>query len=129
MQDFCDLTWAYLERAAADKVVHVEIFFDPQSHTARGVPFLTVLDGICEALEAGKAQLGISSHVIMCFLRHLGAEPAMDTLLQVPGPATHELLTLNKYVTNTLLGTRHPRLAARASAATVQWLGACTVIV
>ena len=98
MQDFYDLTWAYLERAAADKVTHCEIFYDPQSHTSRGVPFATVLDGIREALAAGKAKLGVSSHVIMCFLRHLGPEPAMETLLQVTRPSNsftiHSMLIL-----------------------------------
>ena len=59
-QDFFDLTWAYLERCVADHVVHVEIFFDPQTHTARGVPFATVLGGIERALQAGEAAFGIS---------------------------------------------------------------------
>jgi adenosine deaminase len=76
-----------LERAAADKVVHTEIFFDPQSHTDRDVPFATMLEGILGALRDGEAKLGISSHVILCFLRHLGPEPAMQTLLQArPAP-------------------------------------------
>ncbi|KAK9918319.1 hypothetical protein WJX75_003172 [Coccomyxa subellipsoidea] len=79
-QDFYELTWAYLERAAADKVVHTEIFFDPQTHSARGVPFATALQGITRALKNAEAKLGISSHVIMCFLRHLGPESAMATL-------------------------------------------------
>ena len=83
LQDFYDLTWAYLERAAADRVAHVELFFDPQSHTERGVPFLTALAGIRDALAAARAKLGISSHVIMCFLRHLGPDAAMATLLEV----------------------------------------------
>jgi adenosine deaminase len=79
-QDFYDLTWAYLERAAADNVAHVEIFFDPQTHTERGVRFETVLDGIHCALSDGEKMLGISFRVIMCFLRHLSASAAMDTL-------------------------------------------------
>ncbi len=79
-QDFHDLTYAYLERAAADNVRHVEIFFDPQTHTERGIEFITVLDGIHGALEAGKAQLGITFRLIMCFLRHLSADEAMATL-------------------------------------------------
>lgn len=83
MQDFYELTWAYLERAAADKVVHTEIFFDPQTHSARGVPFATALQGITRALKNAEAKLGISSHVIMCFLRHLGPESAMATLQEV----------------------------------------------
>jgi adenosine deaminase len=79
-RDFHDLTYAYLERAAADNVRHVEIFFDPQTHTERGIEFATVLDGIHEALEAGEAQLGITFRLIMCFLRHLSADEAMSTL-------------------------------------------------
>jgi len=79
-RDFYDLTMAYLRRAAADNVVHTEIFFDPQTHTDRGVPFATVLDGIWRALEEGERELGITSRVIMCFLRHLTAEAAMATL-------------------------------------------------
>ncbi len=81
-QDFFDLTWAYLQRASADNVRHVEIFFDPQGHTERGVAFETVLDGIERALKAGEAQLGISYRLIMCFLRHLSEDEAMATLDQ-----------------------------------------------
>lgn len=81
-QDFFDLTWAYLERAHADTVRHVEIFFDPQGHTTRGVAFETVLDGIERALKQGEAQLGISYRLIMCFLRHLSEEDAFATLEQ-----------------------------------------------
>ncbi|MCZ8323933.1 MAG: adenosine deaminase [Sphingomonadaceae bacterium] len=81
-QDFFDLTWAYLQRAAADNVRHVEIFFDPQGHTERGVAFETVLDGIERALKAGEAQLRISYRLIMCFLRHLSEEDAFATLDQ-----------------------------------------------
>ena len=81
-QDFYDLTWAYLQRAAADNVRHVEIFFDPQGHTERGVAFETVLDGIERALKDGEARLGISFRLIMCFLRHLSEEEAFATLDQ-----------------------------------------------
>lgn len=81
-QDFFDLTWAYLQRAAADNVRHVEIFFDPQGHTGRGVAFETVLDGIERGLRAGEAKLGISYRLIMCFLRHLSEEEAFATLEQ-----------------------------------------------
>lgn len=81
-QDFFDLTWAYLERAAADTVRHVEIFFDPQGHTERGVAFETALNGIERALIDGEAQLGISYRIIMCFLRHLSEEDAFATLDQ-----------------------------------------------
>src|SRR5262249_11813359 len=80
-EDFYDLTWAYLHRAVADGVRHAEIFFDPQTHTARGVPFETVVTGIHRALSDGR-QLGISTGLILCFLRHLDASAAMDTLVQ-----------------------------------------------
>jgi adenine deaminase len=79
-RDFYDLTWAYLRRRAEQNVRHAEIFFDPQTHTARGVPFEAVLNGIHHALADGEEQLGLSSRLIMCFLRHLSAEAAMDTL-------------------------------------------------
>ena len=81
-KDFYDLTWAYLEKCAANKVMHTEIFFDPQGHTERGVKFETVLNGITHALDDGKKKLGISSKVIMCFLRHLSEEEALKTLEQ-----------------------------------------------
>jgi adenosine deaminase len=79
-QDFYDLTWAYLQRAAAQNVRRAEIFFDPQAHTGRGVPFKTVIMGIHRAMLDAGQQLGVSSALIMCFLRHLSAEEAMDTL-------------------------------------------------
>lgn len=79
-QDFYDLAWAYLERAAADRVVHVEIFFDPQTHTARGIPYAVVHRGLARALADGRAKLGISSAMILCFLRHLSEEDAIATL-------------------------------------------------
>lgn len=79
-QDFDDLAWAYLQRAAGQGVRHAEIFFDPQTHTDRGVVFGTVISGINRALERGRRQLGISSALILCFLRHLTAESAMQTL-------------------------------------------------
>lgn len=81
-QDFYDMTWAYLERAHADKVIHAEIFFDPQTHTARGVPFATVIGGIHRALGDGERLLGISARLIMCFLRHLSEVDAFATLDQ-----------------------------------------------
>jgi adenosine deaminase len=81
-QDFYDLTRAYLERAAEDNVRHVEIFFDPQTHTERGVAFDTVLNGICRALDDAEADLSISFRIIMCFLRHLSADDAMATLVE-----------------------------------------------
>ncbi len=79
-QDFYDMTAAYLRRAAADNVVHAEIFFDPQSHTSRGVPMKTVIGGIRRALDDGKREHGISSEIILCFLRHLSEEDAFATL-------------------------------------------------
>jgi len=79
-QDFYDLTWAYLERAAMDNVRHVEIFFDPQTHTVRRVSFETVINGISGALQDGKSKLEITSELIMCFLRHLSAADALTTL-------------------------------------------------
>ncbi|MGH6785641.1 MAG: adenosine deaminase [Novosphingobium sp.] len=79
-QDFHDLTWAYLERAAADNVRHVEIFFDPQGHTERGVSFATALGGIKRALNEAEARLGVTHRLIMCFLRHLSEEEALATL-------------------------------------------------
>jgi adenosine deaminase len=81
-QDFYDLTWAYLEKCAAQNVMHVEIFFDPQGHTSRGIKFETVINGISRALDDGRKKLGISSHLIMCFLRHLSEADAFQTLEQ-----------------------------------------------
>ncbi|WP_019024395.1 MULTISPECIES: adenosine deaminase [unclassified Thioalkalivibrio] len=78
-QDFYDLTWAYLQRCQQDHVRHTEIFFDPQTHTERGVAFATVIDGITRALDDGERELEISSRLILCFLRHLSAEAAMET--------------------------------------------------
>ena len=80
--DFHALTSAYVRRAHADGVVHAEIFFDPQTHTARGVPFATVIGGIHSALEDAKRALGITHRLILCFLRHLSAQDAMTTLEQ-----------------------------------------------
>ena len=79
-QDFYDLTLAYARRAAADGVRHAEIFFDPQSHTDRGVPFAAVMEGIDAARHDAATELGLTSHLIMCFLRHLSADAAMATL-------------------------------------------------
>ena len=79
-QDFYDLTWAYLLMCKQQNVIHVEPFFDPQTHTARGVPFETVVNGISEALADAKEKLGITSRLIMCFLRHLSEESAIETL-------------------------------------------------
>ena len=81
-QDFYDLAWAYFEKCAEDKVVHTEMFFDPQTHTERGVEFATVLNGFKRACTDAKDKLGISSQLIMCFLRHLSEEDAFKTLEQ-----------------------------------------------
>jgi adenosine deaminase len=81
-QDFYDLTRAYLKKASSQNVRHAEIFFDPQAHTGRGVPFDTVLDGIAGALQDGRRELGISSGLILCLLRDLSAVSAMQTLEQ-----------------------------------------------
>jgi len=79
-QDFYDLTWDYLQRAHRQNIRHTEISFDPQSHTQRGIPLETVMTGIHQALVDGQRELGISSGLILCFLRHLSAEEAMKTL-------------------------------------------------
>src|SRR6184192_258061 len=79
-QDFYDVTSAYLTRAAGQGVRHAEIFFDPQTHTDRGVAFGTVIEGITRALEDGERNLRVTSRLIMCFLRHLSADAAMATL-------------------------------------------------
>ena len=81
-RDFHELTLAYLRKAASQGVRHAEIFFDPQAHTSRGVPFETAITGIHRALIDGAGLLGVSSHMIMCFLRHLSAEEATQTLRQ-----------------------------------------------
>lgn len=81
-QDFYDLTWAYMQKAHTDHVVHCEIFFDPQTHTERGISFGTVYHGIRRALNDAQAQLGISSRLIMSFLRHLSEEDGFQVLAQ-----------------------------------------------
>jgi len=81
-QDFYDLTAAYMKRAVADGVVHTEIFFDPQGHTERGVAFDVALDGIWRALRDAEAAHGITSRIIMCFLRHLDEDEAFPVLEQ-----------------------------------------------
>ena len=81
-QDFYDLTWAYLSRAAGQGVRHAEVFFDPQTHIDRGLAFGTVVTGIRRALLDGQQKLGVSTKLILCFLRHLSAEAAMETLRQ-----------------------------------------------
>lgn len=78
--DFYDLTWAYLTKVHEQNVVHVEIFFDPQTHTDRGVPFEKVINGIYKALQDGEKKLGISFRLILSFLRHLDEAAAFNTL-------------------------------------------------
>jgi adenine deaminase len=80
-QDFYDMAWAYLQRAAADHVLRAEIFFDPQTHTARGVAMETVIDGLSRACRDAK-QLGVDAELILCFLRHLSEQEAFETLEQ-----------------------------------------------
>lgn len=79
-QDFYDMTWDYLLKCKEDHVVHTELFFDPQTHTTRGIEFSTVIKGISTALRDGQQQLNISSQLIMCALRHLSEEAALKTL-------------------------------------------------
>jgi len=81
-RDFEDMATAYLERAAAENVVRAEIFFDPQTHTTRGVPFRTVIDGLSRAIGQGRSRHGVDAALILCFLRHLGEEDAFATLEQ-----------------------------------------------
>jgi adenosine deaminase len=78
--DFYDMAMAYFERAAADNVVHAELFFDPQTHTDRGVAFETVIEGLSRACFDAHEEFGISASLIMCFLRHLSEEAAFHTL-------------------------------------------------
>jgi len=80
--DFYDLTWEYILKCVEDNVIHTEIFFDPQTHTERGVPFEAIITGIKEALADAKEKYGITSCIIMCFLRHLSQEAAFETLEQ-----------------------------------------------
>ncbi|MFC1810953.1 adenosine deaminase [Patescibacteria group bacterium] len=79
-QDFYDMTWAYLKKIHTQNVIHAEIFFDPQTHTDRGIKFGTVIQGISKALAEGKNKLGINSKLTMCFLRHLDEDSAIKTL-------------------------------------------------
>lgn len=79
-QDFEDMAWAYLQRAASDRVVHAELFFDPQTHTDRGVPIAHVIQGLHRACVRAERELGVHAQLILCFLRHLSQEEAMQTL-------------------------------------------------
>ncbi len=79
-QDFFDMAWAYLQRAAAEGVVRAELFFDPQTHTERGVPMAAVIQGLSRACRQARSELGVSAALILCFLRHLSEEAALATL-------------------------------------------------
>ena len=79
-QDFFDLTWAYLQKVHSQNVIHVEVFFDPQTHTDRGVHFDVVINGIYRALEKARLEFNISFKLIMSYLRHLSEEEAFNTL-------------------------------------------------
>ena len=79
-RDFYELTWAYLQKIHLQNVLHTEVFFDPQTHTSRGILFHKVISGIHRALEDGREKLGISSRLILSFLRHLSEESAFQTL-------------------------------------------------
>ena len=121
-QDFYDLTWAYLLRCQADKVIHTEIFFDPQTHTDRGIDFATVINGIHRALEDGQTQLGITSKLIMCFLRHLSEEAAFATLEQAK-PHLDKLVAVG--LDSTEIG--HPPAKHQRVLAAARELGLLTV--
>lgn len=86
-EDFCDLAVAYLRRAGAQGVHHAELFFDPQAHTARGIPIDDVIDGLADGLAIARTELGISGGLILCFLRDRGAETALATLESVAARA------------------------------------------
>ena len=88
-EDFFDLAWAYLEKMATQNVTHVEVFFDPQGHTARGISFDTVLSGLTDAFDKARRDFGITSKLIMCFLRHLSEDEAFDTLEQACACKSH----------------------------------------
>ncbi|WP_121626806.1 adenosine deaminase [Poseidonibacter antarcticus] len=89
-QDFYDLTWAYILKCVENNIIHTEIFFDPQTHTQRGIAFETIISGIVEALKDAKEKFGITTAIIMCFLRHLSQDDALKTL--------EEALAYKKYI-------------------------------
>lgn len=90
-QDFEDLAFAYFQRAAADNVRHAEIFFDPQTHTDRGVPFGVVVEGLIAGMDRARAELGVSSSLILSFLRHLTEDEAFATL-EMAKPYLHHFI-------------------------------------
>ena len=89
--DFFEMAWAYFEKAAADNVVHAELFFDPQTHTARGVDIGSVIRGLHHACQRAHAELGLSASLILCFLRHLSEQDALDTL-EAALPYRHQFI-------------------------------------
>jgi len=92
-QDFYDLTWAYLQKCHSQNVIHVEPFFDPQTHTCRGISFETIVTGISRALNDGEKEYGISYRLIMSFLRHLSEKDAFETLEQAK-PFTEQIYAI-----------------------------------
>ena len=90
-RDFEDLAFAYFRRAAADNVRHAEIFFDPQTHTDRGVPFGVVVEGLIAGMDRAKTELGVSSGLILSFLRHLSEDEALATL-EAAKPYLHHFI-------------------------------------
>jgi len=91
--DFFDMTWSYLQKASTENVMHTEIFFDPQTHTLRGIPFSTVVNGISKAMTEAKEKLGVSSKLIMCILRHLDEDSAMN-VLQAAADHKHQIIAV-----------------------------------
>src|SRR3546814_4246177 len=100
-QDFYDLTLAYLRRVAQDNVRHTEIFFDPQGHTGRGIAFEIMLDGIEHALKDGERTLGITSKIILCFLRHLSRSEEHTSELHSLMRISYAVFCLKKKTTHT----------------------------
>lgn len=90
-QDFHDMAWAYYQRAHADNVIHAELFFDPQTHTERGISMATVINGLSGARERARRELGLQSELILCFLRHLSEEAAFETL-EAARPHLHQFI-------------------------------------
>jgi adenosine deaminase len=94
--DFFELTWAHPRKAASQSVVHVELFFDPQAHTGRGVPLPTVLGGDHRAVARAEHRLGVHAELILCFLRDLTAEHAMSTLAAATDLSREDLVQLQR---------------------------------
>lgn len=118
-QDFYDLTWAYLQKCQAQGVVHVEPFYDPQTHTERGIPFEAAINGISGAMRDGREQLGITGGLILSFLRHLSEDDAFRTLEQAM-PFRDQFLqwgwtVLNRAIHPASLSGCSPKRGLRAS--------------